>query len=88
MSFIYPVAGWDGSTTWHLIHGARVVASVQKPSDAASRRTAAEQIRAVYRDRTGLIDSYEHADGMMVVMQWFRKHPAQRERCLPWQKYL
>jgi excinuclease ABC subunit C len=81
MSFIYPVAGWDGSTTWHLIHGARTVASVQKPCDAATRKLAAEQIDAIYRNRAGLLDSYEHADSMMVVRQWFRKHPGERERC-------
>ncbi len=81
MSFIYPVAGWDGSTTWHLIHGARTVASVQKPHDAATRKIAAEQIDAIYRHRAGLLDSYEHADSMMVVMQWFRKHPGERGRC-------
>jgi excinuclease ABC subunit C len=81
MSFIYAVAGWDGSTTWHLIHGARTVASVEKPHDASTRKIAAEQIAAIYRNRAGLLDSYEHADSMMVVMQWFRKHPGERERC-------
>ena len=81
MSFIYPVAGWDGSTTWHLIHGARVIASVEKPHDAATRKIAAEQIEAIYRNRAGLLDSYEHADSMMVVMQWFRKHSGERGRC-------
>jgi excinuclease ABC subunit C len=81
MSFIYPVAGWDGTTTWHLIHGARVIASVEKPRGPATRKIAAEQIAAVYRHRAGLLDSYEHADSMMVVMQWFRKHPRERERC-------
>jgi excinuclease ABC subunit C len=82
MSFIYPVIGCDGSTMWYLIHGARVVAAVEAPTDPASRQIANEKIAAVYRDRTGLIDSYEHADGMMIVMQWFRKYPRERERCL------
>jgi excinuclease ABC subunit C len=82
MSFIYPVAGWDGSTTWHLIHAARTVASVEKPHDAATRKIAAEQIDAIYRNQSGLLDSYEHADSMMVVMQWFRKHPGERDLCI------
>ncbi len=81
MSFIYPITGWDGSTTWHLIHGARAVASVEKPRDAATRKIAAEQIDAIYRNRAGLLDTYEHADSMMVVMQWFRKHPGERAKC-------
>jgi excinuclease ABC subunit C len=81
MSFIYPVAGWDGSTTWHLIHGARVIASLAKPHDAAARKAAAERIDAVYHSAAGLLDSYEHADSMLVVMQWFKKHPHERKRC-------
>ena len=36
---------------------------------------------ALYRGRSDLLDSYEHADGMMVVMQWFR-HPGERKKCL------
>lgn len=77
MSFIYPLAG-----TWYLIHGARVVDALAAPHDAATRTLAGERIDALYRGRSDLLDSYEHADGMMVVMQWFRKHPAEREKCL------
>jgi hypothetical protein len=36
----------------------------------------------VYQSGAGLLDSYEHADSMMVVMQWFRRHPAERKRCI------
>jgi len=82
MSFIYPVAGHDGEKMWYLIHGARAVAAFAAPSDAKAKKAAAEQIKALYRDRAGLLDSYEHADGMMVVMQWFRKHPGEHAKCL------
>jgi excinuclease ABC subunit C len=82
MSFIYPIVGWDGSTTWHLIHGARTVSSIAKPCDAATRKAAKERIDAIYRNRSGLLDSYEHADSMMVVMQWFRKHPGECAKCI------
>ena len=82
MSFIYPVAGFDGQAMWHLIHGARTVAAFPAPHDATTKKAAADAIAAVYRSRAGLLESYEHADGMMVVMQWFRKYPAERARCL------
>src|SRR5207247_1099516 len=77
MSFIYPVAG-----IWYLIHGARTVDVVEAPRDEATHKIAAERIVSLYRGRADLLDSYEHADGMMIVMQWFRKHPRERERCL------
>jgi excinuclease ABC subunit C len=81
MSFIYPVAGLDGGATWYLIHGARTVAVFKAPVDDATRDAAAEKIRAIYRGRSELLESYEHADSMMIVMQWFRKHPREREKC-------
>jgi excinuclease ABC subunit C len=82
MSFIYPVVGFDGRAAWHLIHGARVVAVVEAPRNPATRKAAREKIAAIYQHRAELLDTYEHADSMMVVMQWFRKHSAERNRCL------
>jgi len=87
MSFIYPVAGHDGSTTWHLIHGARTVGVLGEPHDEATRQAAREMLDSIYGKRTGLLDSYEHADSMMVVMQWFRKHPRERKKCLSAQDF-
>lgn len=82
MSFIYPVLGFDGTTHWYLIHGARVIAVLDAPLDKAARADVREKIKSLYRHRTGLLDSYEHADSMMVVMMWFRKRPAERAKCL------
>ncbi|MBM3993499.1 MAG: hypothetical protein FJ303_05020 [Planctomycetes bacterium] len=82
LSFIYPVTGVDGTTLWYLIHGARTVSVVESPRDADTRRIADAQIKAVYRGGADLLDTYEHADSMMIVMQWFRKHPKEREKCL------
>ena len=77
MSFIYPFAGM-----WYLIHGARTVGVLAPPHDEETRTIAREKLQAVYRGRSDLLDSYEHADGMMVVMQWFRKHPRELKKCL------
>jgi excinuclease ABC subunit C len=82
LSFIYPVVGFDGSATaWYLIHGARTVDVIEAPRDKATRKIALGKIDALYRGRSDLLDTYEHADGMMIVMQWFRKHPHERQRC-------
>jgi len=82
MSFIYPVPGFDGTTQWYLIHGARVIRVLDAPRDDAARAEMRTHIQTLYRNRTGLLDSYEHADSMMVVMMWFRKHPRERAKCL------
>jgi excinuclease ABC subunit C len=81
MSFIYPVTGHDGSTCWYFIHGARTVAAMPAPHDAATRRDVRAKIQEHFRDRAGVLDSYEHADSRMLVMQWFRAHPGERKRC-------
>ncbi|MSU79587.1 MAG: hypothetical protein EXS16_16045 [Gemmataceae bacterium] len=83
MSFIYPCAGHDGSTAWYLIHGARVVGVIDPPNDGKARKNVKTKLAAIYRPNAELLDSYEHADGMLVVTQWFRKHPGERKRCLP-----
>jgi excinuclease ABC subunit C len=83
MSFIYPVAGSDGSVWWYFIHGARTVGVVPAPTDEAELAAVRDKVRLIYRDRVGLVDCYEHADSMMLAMLWFRQHPAERRRCLP-----
>jgi excinuclease ABC subunit C len=83
MSFVYPVASCDGAVTWHLIHGARVIASVPAPMDAASASAMLDRLDCVYRgDAANLLECYEHADGMALSMGWFRKHPKELERTL------
>lgn len=82
MSFIYPVAGFDGDVCWYFIHGARTVAMMHAPRDETQWSAAVDMIKAIYLDQSGLLDSYEHADSMMLVMSWFRQHPGERTRCL------
>lgn len=85
LSFIYPVTGWDNAAHWYLIHGARVLARVAAPSDAATAKQAARAIDAVYSGKRldQLLTPYEHHDGRLLVMQWFRRDPAQRNKTMP-----
>jgi hypothetical protein len=58
--------------------------AVPAPTDAATRQGAAQALRQVYRHgRAGpLLEPYEHADGMVVVLGWFRKYPQERAKTL------
>jgi excinuclease ABC subunit C len=84
LSFVYPVSGPDGSQTWYLVHGARTLAAIAAPTDSASKEHARQAIDAVFRTErpSWLREAYEHADGMMLVLAWFRKHPAELKRTL------
>jgi hypothetical protein len=85
LSFVYPVAG-----LWYLIHGARTLAALPAPSDAAGQERARVAIQAVFHEqRAGwLREAYEHADGMMLVLAWFRKHPGELQRTMTPQQAL
>jgi excinuclease ABC subunit C len=84
LSCVYPVAAADGRLTWYLIHGARTLAAVPAPTDNVSRDQARRAIEAAFRQRPAVSvrEAYEHADGMMLVLAWFRKHPAELQRTL------
>ena len=79
LSFVYPAAG-----LWYLIHGARTLAALPAPVDAAGKERARIAIEAVlHEQRAGwLREAYEHADGMMLVLAWFRKHPGELTRTM------
>jgi excinuclease ABC subunit C len=84
MSFVYPVTGQNGATWWYLIHGAHTVTAVPRPVDVPTREQALRALRQVYRHgpAEALIEPYEHADGMVVVLGWFRKYAREKERAL------
>jgi excinuclease ABC subunit C len=90
LSFIYPVTASDGVQTWYLIHGARTLVAVAAPTDAESKENARRAIDAAFRTErpAWLREAYEYADGMMIVLAWFRKHRTELERTLSPQQAL
>jgi excinuclease ABC subunit C len=90
MSFVYPVIGWDGGGHWHLIHGARVLARVPAPVDSSTAEQAVRAVDAVFAGKRldQLLTPYEHHDGRLIVMQWFRRHPRERKKTLSAQQAL
>src|SRR5205823_10913889 len=68
LSFIYPIAAGHGRTLWYLLHGARILACVAAPCDAASAQLALEQLQRVYGPHNGeaILDAYEPIDGMVL----------------------
>jgi hypothetical protein len=66
------------------------VAALARPDSAESKRQARERIAAVYRGQGAdrLLEMYEHADGMVLVLAWFQKHPDELKRTLTPQEAL
>lgn len=79
LSFVYPVFTGEG-VLWYLVHGARVLGCVSRPSDAPSAEAALVQLRRVFGAGNAelLLDAYEPIDGMVLVMTWFRKSRGKR----------
>jgi excinuclease ABC subunit C len=90
LSFVYPVAAPDGTQNWYLIHGGRALSAIPAPSNPAQKDDARRAIEAIFgpKQLSGVRDAYEHADGMMVVLAWFRKHPGELKRTLSPQQAL
>jgi len=84
MSFVYPIVGWNGVAHWYLIHGARVLAALAAPQNVETARQASEMLDAVYAGKRldKLLAPYEHHDGRLIVMQWFRQFPRERRKTL------
>ena len=83
MSFIYPIRSRHGPALWYLVHAGRIVKVVPVPQDRASAKSAREAIRSLYGPQSQeLLESYEHVDGMMLVLGWFRKYPKEMKKTL------
>ena len=84
LSFVYPMSAGEGRTMWYLLHGARVLACVAAPYDAASAQSALDLLRRVYGPQNAepILDAYEPIDGMVLILSWFRKYPRQKRRGL------
>lgn len=84
MSFVYPLPGWDGSVHWFLIHGARVVECVSAPTVPEEACRVAGSLSSVYGGKKlgSLLTPYEHHDGRLIVMQWFRQRPRERQKIM------
>jgi excinuclease ABC subunit C len=83
-SFVYPLAGGDGTDLWYLIHRGRVWGVVPWPRDAATRRLAAERIEAVYELADGARGALpaDEIDSILLVAGWFKKHDEERGKLL------
>jgi excinuclease ABC subunit C len=81
-SFVYPVAGHDGTQVWYLIHHGRAIAAVAAPHSDAARRAVADQVERVFgaEDMRGRLESAEHLEGVLLVASWFRRYPEERAR--------
>jgi excinuclease ABC subunit C len=82
-SFVYPLAGPDGSERWYLIHRGQVRAVATTPTCDASRTRVAELIRTTFAAAPppdvltgGAVDS------VLLVSSWLRKYAAEKGKLL------
>jgi excinuclease ABC subunit C len=82
LSFVYPVAGFDGEDRLYLIRGGRVRDQIPRPGSPGARRSAAERVRAVFdeRDRGPVALPAADAAEILLVSAWFRGRPEELAR--------
>jgi excinuclease ABC subunit C len=81
-SFVYPVTGHDGSSTWYLIRHGRVRAALPMPGES-SRRRALAALDEVYPAGAALgPPGLDEVDGVLLVAGWFARHKDELTRTL------
>jgi excinuclease ABC subunit C len=82
LSFVYPVAGYDGDDRVYLIRRGRVRAEMDPPRSREERKRLRELIGAVFgsvEPATAQIPTHE-IDELLLLSSWFRRFPAELKR--------
>jgi excinuclease ABC subunit C len=82
LSFVYPVAGYDGDDRVYLIRRGRVRAEMDPPRSREERKRLRELIGAVFgsvEPATAQIPPHE-IDELLLLSSWFRRFPAELKR--------
>lgn len=82
-SFVYPLAGPDGTIVWYLIHRGEVRAAVRVPRDEAALAAVAEVIAAVFAEPAAAGGpTCRTVDSVLLVSAWFRKYAAEKAKLM------
>ncbi len=86
LNAIYPVGTFDKHSLWLILRAGRVQAACRTPHHVKSAEWAKLQIEQV-QGATGFdIPTKTHdINMMMILVSWFRKHPAELEKLIPYQ---
>lgn len=82
-SFVYPLAGADGTTVWYLIHRGEVRAAVREPRDEAALAEASVLMESTFAEPAAAGElTYHTVDSVLLVSAWFRKFAAEKARLM------
>jgi excinuclease ABC subunit C len=82
-SFVYPVAGRDGTQIWYVVRQGRVEAVMSTPADAAGRRHAIDLLESIYyTDQARPAWPPSEIDAVFLIAAWFRRYPEELARTL------
>ncbi|MDB5308494.1 MAG: uvrC 1 [Gemmataceae bacterium] len=82
-SFVYPLAGPDGTDRWYLIHRGQVRAAVPAPRTPAARTRTAALIEATFAGPAApTVLTGGAVDSVLLVGAWFRRHPGEKAKLL------
>jgi excinuclease ABC subunit C len=82
-TFIYPVRGHNQHDRWYLIRDGRVQRVLRHPRTEEEHAAAQEAVAQVYlrTEAPPAVPLLEELDAAYLVMSWFRRRPAELQRC-------
>ena len=79
---ILPVTDKRSRKLWLILRGGRLIGSIAAPRDAKRKLAAAKKLRSIQRQDLGLPTNLKEMNLQMIVMAWFRKYPATKQRLI------
>jgi len=82
-SFVYPLPDYQHGQRWFLIERGQVIGSLAAPIDEPGRQNAQAAVTAAFSGTPPVgsdAEALEDADMLLLVMDWFRRYPAELKR--------
>lgn len=83
-NFVYPLPAYGRGVAWYLIRQGQVARVIRRPGTPRQAIKALKELDTVYATEPTAADNRpEDLNVLLLLCQWFRRHPEQRDETVP-----